>query len=246
MSALIDTHCHLDLFKDIQSLKEAEAQLGIKTISVTNAPSFFQPNCQLFNNSKNIRVALGFHPQLVEQYKGELGLFKSFVEKARYIGEIGLDGSKDLKNTYHEQMRILKEVLISVRSHGRKIITVHSRNAATETIEIFQQHLKGSNNIVIFHWFSGSLIEVREAISSGFYFSINHKMVVTEKGKEIIKKIPAEYLLTETDAPFTFSGSINNRIESLNSTINGISAITNKGAAEVRAKVFENFRRVIS
>lgn len=245
MSVLIDTHCHLDLFKDIQSSKEAEDQLGIKTISVTNAPSFFQPNCQMFNNSKNIRVALGLHPQLVGQYKGEIGLFKTLVEKARYIGEIGLDGSQDLKDTYNDQKQILKEVLLSVRSQGRKIVTVHSRNAAAETIDIFRQHLKGSDNIVIFHWFSGSANELKEAISSGFYFSINHKMVVTEKGKEIIKKIPADSLLTETDAPFTFRG-VNDRIKSLCTTIGGISAITGKDDVEVRAKVFENFRRMIS
>lgn len=55
----IDAHCHLDLFDNIQSQVEFEDSQSIKTITVTNAPSFFKPNTVLFEKSKNIRVGLG-------------------------------------------------------------------------------------------------------------------------------------------------------------------------------------------
>src|SRR5258708_8398770 len=174
MSPLIDTHCHLDLFKDIQLNKQAEDQLGIKTITVTNAPSFFQPNNQLFKDSSNIRTALGLHPQLAGQYEREVKLFELLVKDARYIGEIGLDGSADLKSTYALQKQILEKILAAIRVHDKKILTVHSMNAATEPIDIIDRHLNGSHNSIILHWHSATLTASSSAVSKLFSFSPNH------------------------------------------------------------------------
>jgi len=245
MSLLVDTHCHLDLFKDIQKNKYAEDQFAIKTITVTNAPSFFKPNTQLFKDCKNIRVGLGIHPQLVDQYKGELLLFDQLMRDTRYIGEIGLDGSANLKNTYPLQKEVIEKILRAVTRESNKILTVHSRNAAAETIDIIHRHLRGSNNKVILHWYSGSIPDLKDAALKGFYFSINHKMINTDKGKEIIKHIPIDRLLTETDAPFTFAGAINNRINSLTKTIEGIALIKGKLGEQMRQIVFDNFRYLL-
>lgn len=245
MSVLIDTHCHLDLFKDIQLNKQGEDQSGIKTITVTNAPSFFKPNKQLFRDCSNIRVGLGLHPQLAGQYQEEDKLFELLVKDTRYIGEIGLDGSTNLKSTYAVQKEILENILMAIKIYDNKILTVHSRNAAKETIDIIHRHLKGSNNKVILHWYSGSLADLRTAVSKGFYFSINHKMASTDKGKEIIKNIPIEHLLTETDAPFTFSSSIDNRIKSLLGTIKNISYIKSKMVEEIENTIYNNFKTLL-
>lgn len=245
MNLLIDTHCHLDLFKDIQLNKQAEDQSGIKTITVTNAPSFFRPNKQLFGNCSNIRVGLGLHPQLAEQYQEEAKLFELLIEETRYIGEIGLDGSADLKNTYSIQKRILEKILVAIKVYDNKILTVHSRKAAAETIDIIHRHLRTSNNKVILHWYSGNLTDLKTAVFKGFYFSINHKMANTEKGKEIIKNIPTDRLLTETDAPFTFSASISNRKKSLLETIKNIAYLKNKVAEEMQNAIFDNFKRLL-
>ena len=188
MSILIDTHCHLDLFKDIQFNKQSEDSQGIKTITVTNAPSFYKPNVKLFDGSTNIRVALGLHPQLVSQYKDELNLFELLIKNVRYVGEIGLDGSSELKNTYTTQKRLLEQILGVCSNYDNKILTIHSRNAASEVIEMLVRCLGKSNCKIILHWYSGGLPELKAAIQKGFYFSINHKMASRNKRKEIIKK----------------------------------------------------------
>ena len=96
----IDTHCHLDLFKDIQQNRKSEDELGIKTITVTNAPSFFMPNQRLFEKTSNIRAALGLHPQIAHQYEKESELFNYLINETKYVGEVGLDGSTEFKPTY--------------------------------------------------------------------------------------------------------------------------------------------------
>jgi TatD DNase family protein len=246
MNFLVDTHCHLDLFQGIQENPLMENISGIKTISVTNAPSFFSPNKKLFEGSDNIRIALGMHPQLVAQYAEELGLFEKLIDSTKYVGEIGLDGSSDLKNSYSLQMNVFANILICIKNKGKKILTIHSRNAAKETIELLSKNLKNTDNRVILHWFTGNKSDLDEGVKNNFYFSINHKMVNTEKGKDIIRKIPDHLLLTETDAPFTFHAGIKERVRSIENTLQSIAAIKGKSKEEYQNLIFRNFKQMIS
>jgi TatD DNase family protein len=245
MSFLVDTHCHLDLFKDIKLHAKDEDALGIKTVSVTNAPGFFVPNTQLFASSLNIRIALGFHPELVQRYIGEIGIFGRLLSQTRYIGEIGLDGSTQFQSTYLQQLEIFQQLLSLIAIHEKKVLTVHSRGAAAETISQLHKYLKGTSTKAILHWFSGSLVDLQAGLNYGFYFSINHKMVATERGRQIIHSLPMERILTETDAPFTFSGAIQTRMGSLEASIKGIAEIKRIDERAAKQAVYENFRTLL-
>lgn len=245
MSTLVDMHCHLDLFQGIQNNPGREDNLGIKTITVTNAPSFFSKNKDLFEQSKNIRVALGLHPQLITTHGLEYNQFKELVSETRYIGEIGLDGSPEYKSSFAAQAKVFENILLYISKEPSKIISVHSRNAAKETISTITRALRSTEHRVILHWYSGGISELDTAIKSGFYFSINHKMANSEKGKTLITKIPNDRILTETDAPFTFSRSINSRIKSLDATLDGIAKIKFIDKDVCAELVYTNFKAII-
>lgn len=246
MSLLVDMHCHLDLFQGIQNNPDSEDNLGIKTLTVTNAPSFFRKNRTLFEQSKNIRVALGLHPQLIATHALEYTQFKELISETRYVGEIGLDGSPEYKSTYATQAKVFENILLYLSKEPSKIISVHSRNAAKETIETLARVLNRTEHRVILHWYSGSISDLRIAIKNGFYFSINHKMANSAKGLELIKAIPDDRILTETDAPFTFSSSIKTRLTSLETTINSISSIKGLEISACKTLIFENFKKIIT
>ena len=125
-------------------------------------------------------------------------------------------------------------------------MTIHSRNAAKETIGLLSKYLSDSKCKIILHWFSGSIADLETGIAKGFYFSINHKMANSEKGKGIINSIPEHLLLTETDAPFTFSGVIKTRLESLNSTLKSIAIQKNKTFDEMKHILSQNFKVLLS
>lgn len=245
MIALVDTHCHLDLFEKIKERVTEEDLLGIKTITVTNAPRFYRPNQDLFRACSNIRVALGFHPQLVQHYKDDLNIFESLIDQTKYIGEIGLDGSKEYQSTYTIQLGIFRGILVALAGTEGKVVTMHSRNAAAEVIELLSKQQARKRNKFILHWFTGTLNELRQAIKIGCYFSVNHKMVSGEKGRRLIEEIPQDRLLTETDAPFTISGGFSSRIKSLETTIQELSLIRKTTPGEMRSTIHENFRSVI-
>lgn len=242
----VDTHCHLDLIKDIDQNPSAEDELPIKSISVTNAPFLFEPNNKLFINAKNIRIALGMHPELVSQYHQQLDIFEANISSTRYIGEIGLDGSANHKASFSLQKQVFENILSLVSTDDNKILTIHSRSAADETISLLHKYLENTNCKVILHWYTGNLSALKGALNNNYFFSINHKMVDTAKGIELINNIPLENLLTETDAPFTLNNKINTRLTSLDRTVKLLAGIKKKEIAEIKKIIYENFRTLLS
>lgn len=95
------------------------------------------------------------------------------------------------------------------------------------------------------HWFSGSPAELQLAVDSGFYFSVNHKMVASKKGLSIIKAIPQDKLLTETDAPFTFGYNVGSRLQSIELTVEGIAKVWSLPSNVTKKIIWNNFRHML-
>jgi len=84
---------------------------------------------------------------------------------------------------------------------------VHAVRTVPEVLKMVEAHLAGTDNRVVLHWFSGSAGDAKRAAALGCYFSVNHTMLAKPTGAELIRAIPRERLLTETDGPFTKVGS---------------------------------------
>jgi TatD DNase family protein len=176
----------------------SKEKAGDIVIGMTNLPSHLHMGQPHLRGYKRIRLALGMHPLLAAGNRGELLLFKQLVDHTSYIGEIGLDFSREGKGSELEQKQVFREILSVLRGKN-KIISVHSRRAEEEMlIQLKEFDIKN----VIFHWYSGSVELIPEILAHGYYFSINEAMCQSNNGRSIIEKIPRERILTETDAPY--------------------------------------------
>ena len=119
---------------------------------------------------------------------------------ARYIGEVGLD-FVDVTHK-NEQLAFFSELIERCRYDSNKIITIHSRKAVRQVLDIIGDNFRFKP---ILHWFTGSKEELLNAIEKGFYFSINKSMMNTKKFQSMLALIPKERLLFETDSPFISS-----------------------------------------
>lgn len=202
---MIDTHCHFDMMPNPEAyIRERERQ-GDIVIGMTNAPSHFQMGYQYVKKFKRIRLALGFHPLLAHELQEELPLFEQLIDKTSYIGEIGLDFSREGTATKEIQINSLERIL-SMLSGKNKIISVHSRKAESMLLSLLKAyHIKN----VIFHWYTGDLSLISKILDAGYFFSINEAMVATVKGKKIIDILPNNRILTETDSPFNRKNNLN-------------------------------------
>jgi TatD DNase family protein len=197
---------------------------------MTNLPSHFQMGVNHIRRYKYIRLALGLHPLRATEHAKEYSKFKQYLDMTSYIGEVGLDFSREGFSTKEIQIKSFEFVLDCVKSKN-KILSLHSRRAEKETLEMLTE--KGVEN-AIFHWYSGSLSVLRDIVNAGFFFSINSAMIQSDNGKKIIENIPKELILTETDFPFIE----NSNIEKVHSYL---STLWNLSVDKVEQVVSNNF-----
>lgn len=201
---MIDFHCHLDLFPDPQTvLKEIDAR-GTYVLAVTTTPKAWRGTKKLVGDHRRVRVALGLHPELVAQRHQEVPLLCGLLPEARYVGEIGIDGSPPHRDSFDLQKSVFDRILGKCAALGGRIMTIHSRGAASAVLDSLER--RPDAGIPILHWFSGNMTELERAIQIGCWFSIGPAMLRSRKGRELAAAMPLDRLLTETDAPFAREG----------------------------------------
>ena len=231
MEHLFDTHFHLDLQKDRAAAIRDVEEKQIYTIAVTNLPDLYRKESVKIA-SKYIRFALGFHPELIHQYKRQIPLMWDMLPEVRYVGEVGLDLVD--KSSEKEQEAFFSELVERCRYDSNKIFNIHSRRAVDKVLEILGDNYRFK---AILHWFSGSRNELGKAIEKGCYFSVNGAMIKSKRFLEFLPMIPSSRILIETDSPFTsYTGSYNEHLQSIKTGIQ---------AYKPDADVWANFRRLL-
>lgn len=221
MEHLFDTHFHLDLQTNrVASVREIEEH-QIYTIAVTNLPDLYRRGLEQFA-SKYVRLALGFHPELIQQFANQIPLMWDYLPSSRYIGEVGLDFCNP--KSKREQILFFSELIDRCRYDSKKIISIHSRRAVKDVLGIIGSTYRFKP---ILHWYSGSKTDLIKAIDNGFYFSINQSMMTSNSFKALLPIIPKEKILLETDSPFvdistTHSNNLRTLISLLKSEKHGI------------------------
>jgi TatD DNase family protein len=246
MLALVDFHCHLDLYPDLDAaVKEAE-DAGVYTLAVTTTPKAWPRNFDLTRLTRHVRAGLGLHPQLVAERHAEIALWESYLPQTRYVGEVGLDAGPQYYRSFDLQKEVFERILKQCATAGGKVLSVHSVRAATPVLDLVEACLPADRGQVVLHWFTGSKAEARRATELGCYFSINAAMMTKERGRDLIATLPLERLLTETDGPFTQVSGRPARpadVETTLDTLANLRGVTSEVAAE---KVRTNLRTLLN
>lgn len=204
-SNIFDTHSHYD----DERFNEDRAEL-LNSIHFSGVTSIVTCGCDIetteFSRSLSekfdfVYFAAGFHPENLENASlNDLEVIEKLAkhEKCVAIGEIGLD--------YHwmsSSKEVQKEFFVSQIEIAKKLnlpVIVHDREAHGDTLEI----LKQTKPAGVVHCFSGSVEMANEIIKLGMYIGLNG--VVTfknaRKSLEVVKTIPLEKLVLETDCPY--------------------------------------------
>lgn len=234
---LIDTHCHVDRFPDPLAVAEECERQRVVTIAVTQLPSHYKLAIRHIGEMQFARPALGFHPLAVKGNEGELALFLSLLHDVQFVGEIGLDSSREGASSRSEQLQIFQAIAAELAAKP-KFVTLHSRGAEEEVADIL--HESGVTECV-FHWFSGGTKALKAVSEKGHYFSINTAMVTTQKGKSLLSLVPRDRILTETDGPYIKIGSRPARPCDVKTVLCGIADVWGASVEGVEAQVTENF-----
>lgn len=202
-----DFHCHLDLYPDPAAMVASCARDRIVTLAVTTTPRAWPQNRKWAAGNAFVLTAVGLHPEVVWELHGEIGLLEEYMKDNTLVGEIGLDGSPQHKDSWDKQVEVFGRALATAQRLGGRIVSIHSRRAANEVVKCLGERITADRVLPILHWFSGSIGAARKAAQLGCYFSINRRTLEHDAGLALVRSLPADRLLTETDGPFTAIGS---------------------------------------
>lgn len=242
MFPLIDFHCHLDLYDNPQAVVSACGESNY-ILSVTTTPKAWFGTKKLAENHRRIQTALGLHPQIAHERYQELDLFDLLVNETKYIGEIGLDGSLSLKPHQKIQTKVFNHILQKANSSSSKILTIHSLNAVEATLDGLDAYFH--NGIPVLHWYTGKEKDLKKAIDRGCWFSINQRMLSSDRGRLLVSQIPKDRILTETDGPFIINKNQPIQPVAIMPVINRLSDIWKEPQEIVIAQIFENLKNIL-
>ncbi|MCH2281088.1 MAG: TatD family hydrolase [SAR324 cluster bacterium] len=206
MTSFIDTHCHLDKLDSTpeEAVKQAK-QEGVETmvtISVDEESFDFVSNAVM--QFKDVYGTVGVHPHDASEFRPSLE--QSIRKLARghdkmiAIGETGLDYHYMNSSRENQQFAFRKQLQIAVELNLP--VVLHSREAEADTISILKEIPVPALGVA--HSFTSSLKMARTLLDMGWYLGING--IVTFKNaedrREVVRWIPLDRLLLETDSPF--------------------------------------------
>jgi TatD DNase family protein len=245
-TGFVDFHCHLDLFKDMDSaIRDADAA-GIYTLSVTTTPKAWPRNYELTRQTRRVRAALGLHPQLVADRAAEMSLLEEYFPQAHYIGEVGLDAGPRYYRSLDLQREVFTRILEKCAESEGKVLSVHSVRCAKIVLDLIESYLPSERGTVVLHWFTGSKSEAQRAVDLGCYFSINATMMKNERGRDLVLSLPQERLLTETDAPFTQVDDRPAAPIDVKATVNSLANVLSLTPDTLAQNVLANLRRMLT
>lgn len=239
MTPLIDAHLHLDLLPDPRRTLAHLVAAGHRAIAVTNAPSVFEWTERLVADAPSVHAALGLHPELASERERELPLMWKLLPRTRYVGEIGLDYVTRNRSQRAAQRRVFESIVERCDAAGDKILTVHSRRAVTDVIDV----LTGFRGVAVLHWLSATTTQLTRAAGAGLFFSINPSMAASNRGRDLIRRMPADQVLTESDAPFAALHGRPIDTVDIAQVIEVLADDWRCDAREARDKVLSNFNR---
>jgi len=209
MVGWIDSHAHLtsedyDLDRN-ETIARAKAAGLNKILLIGCGVENSRQAIALAESDDLFDVAVGFHPQEIEEMNDEsweemLKLWRH--PKIVAIGEIGLDHYWHEAPEHRKLQRVAFLKQIDLANQLDLPILIHTRDATQETFEILKNHPCARAGIM--HCYSGSVEMAREFIKLGYVISlagpVTFKNAVVPK--EVAKQIPLESLLIETDSPY--------------------------------------------
>jgi len=235
---LFDAHIHLTEFEQIEAegLIEDLQRAGIeKCVCVTAKPEDWEMAAKFAHDFPfEVIPSFGLHPWYAcgakRGWEKELEIYLKEFDEA-IIGECGFD---KLKATDFEKERHVFEKQVEFAFEYQRPLMLHMVKADM-WLERYWGRLPERS---VFHSFSGSSGLLKKIINFNNYISVNNRFFNKKDAEDILKKVPLEKLLTETDAPFQSD------ISDLKEVVARIAEIKNLTFEETAKRLYLNAMKV--
>lgn len=250
---MIDVHCHLayeGLNEIADEVVRQSIEAGMKGIITCAYPKDLQRNYELVKKYPGfLYLSVGLHPidikdMTQKQIDEHWDWIRGHADEVVAVGEIGLEKKwfsdpellERFKKVFIQGLNLAKEL--------KKPVVLHLRKAEQEG---FDTVVDAGMKEVVFHYYSGNITLAKKIIEKNYMISIPTTIDRSGNLRDIARKFPLEFLLTETDAPF--SSPIPNQVnvpQNVALTIKTIAELSKKAVEEVDKITTENAERVFN
>lgn len=207
---IIDSHCHLDSLdyetrhKNVDEVIENAKARGVHHfISVCTTVGRFEAMKNLTAHRNDVSLSCGVHPLNVEDEPFDYDKLFQFAQdpKVVAIGETGLDYHYTPETKALQQSLFVQQIEIANKLN--KPLIIHSRSARQDTMDMLEQNNAEKCGGVL-HCFTEDWAMAKRALDIGFYISISGIITFrnAEELREVLRKVPLDRLLVETDSPY--------------------------------------------
>lgn len=206
---IIDVHAHYEDERYNNDKEETlKRQLDNGVDYIINAGAGIKSSkaaAEIANKHNNIYCTIGIHPEFVNSGENISDLKALYVDNSKNkivaIGEIGLDYhyTKELKE---EQKKLFKDQLEFAYEVGLPV-QIHSRDASLDTLEVLESTDRKPEKIM-FHCFDLNEQTAKYIMKKGYKVSLGGNITYkrTDTAIKVIKELPIESIMTETDSPY--------------------------------------------
>jgi TatD DNase family protein len=251
---VIDTHAHLADDAFTEDIDEVIAQARVngveKILCVADDLNTSLKAVSLRDKYMGVSATVGIHPHHAEKVdESEWPKMRSVLDEkvVSAIGEIGLDYHYDFSGK-EAQKNVLKRQLELAKEYGLPVI-LHSRESEDDVLDmlekVYQSPVQG-----VLHSFWGNSDQARRGIDLGLYIGISGAITFKNASglREVVKKIPVDRMVVETDAPYLapipYRGR-RNEPKYMISTINSLAQLLDLSVEYVKEKTSNNARELL-
>lgn len=245
---IIDTHAHLadaEFDADLPEVLERARKAGVRAV-VTVSEAFEDATkiLQLAELHPEIKPAAGLYPTIIDLDKCEKieKFIRNNYRRLFAVGEVGLDYWKVKDEEDRELQREIFGRMIALSLETGLPLNVHSRSAGRYAISCLLE--MGAEKVQL-HAFDGKASSAMPAVEAGYFFSIPPSIIRSIQKQKLVRQLPLEHLLVETDSP-VLGPEKSERNEPANAIVSLKAVADLKGVSmdEVEAVVFENTIRL--
>jgi TatD DNase family protein len=201
---LVDTHAHIcdEIFDSDRSEVIAQAKEAgiVQIVAVGENLEDARKNLNLIDIHKELVCAAGLYPTFLDL--GQAQEMRQFIRDHKgmigAIGEVGLDFWKVQDKEDQQRQQEIFSGFIGLSLELGLPLNVHSRSAGREAIWFLLDH--GADKVQM-HAFDAKATSALPGVEAGFFFSIPPSVVRSRQKQKLVKKLPLEALLLETDSP---------------------------------------------
>lgn len=205
---MIDSHCHLensDYDADVDDVVEMLKAEGMKAVvSVAAHPRDFEKALAIKKRHEGfVFLAAAVHPAYVKELSDdEINAAFDWIRRHKddlvAVGEQGLDRSWVKELDWQEKQKELFVRSIRLAKELDKVVMVHSREANPDVVDVLES--ENAKKVHLHMW--GGLEQIDRVVKNGWYISVGPVAATSKKHKKIIRDMPMDKILLETDSPW--------------------------------------------